>query len=549
GQANARARATVGSELNAAATDAGAAQAKLAAGDTSQVPGAPLTTGTLSDDVGLNVYEKAVSESSPEAKAAYAANQAKQNAARQNAIAGVQPTGNVADLPGAVRINADVADMASQAGVDAAQARAAANQATVDAATKAHVEGAQEAHQTALAGIQALKPDASPLEVAQHFRSIRDALEQSGTENVASAQNAASQARSVSAPAAQSPEQVGAALRAPYEIGSTAASAKVNALYDALPKDMVAPSGDIAAKAKAIQAGMLPEHSPISGEEGRLYDLASGYGDSMPLANVNALRGSILSARSTLRQSDPQSYGRLGQLLPPVDDAIDHAVENRAALDQIAVRRGLMSPQQAIQAKLERARSNVVEPKPAAMADRGGQPSASPGRSAGGDVGALPSGGPTNQRPRDVASGAGIPEVSRGTASGASETAATGSSVAAPNVGDSIFTPSGRQVGVQYRVVEGKHLVTSNNPDMTPNPEFPQELQPRDRGRAASETQVSRIAGQLQPERLGASSSVGEGAPIIGPDGVVESGNGRVLGIRRAYAQGGDSAQKYRAYL
>jgi hypothetical protein len=84
---------------------------------------------------------------------------------------------------------------------------------------------------------------------------------------------------------------------------------------------------------------------------------------------------------------------------------------------------------------------------------------------------------------------------------------------------------------------------------MTPNPAFPQEPQPRDRGRAASETQVSRIAGQLQPERLGASSSVGEGAPIIGADGVVESGNGRVLGIRRAYAQGGDSAQKYRAYL
>ena len=85
------------------------------AGDTSQVPGAPLTTGPLSDDVGLNVYEKAVSESSPEAKAAYAAHLAKQNAARQNAIAGVQPTSAVADLPGAVRINADVADMASQA--------------------------------------------------------------------------------------------------------------------------------------------------------------------------------------------------------------------------------------------------------------------------------------------------------------------------------------------------------------------------------------------------------------------------------------------------
>ena len=109
------------------------------------------------------------------------------------------------------------------------------------------------------------KPDASPLEVAQHFRSIRDALEQCDSENVASAQNAASQARSASAPVgAESPEQVGAALRAAVvRLGSAAATAKVNALYDALPKDMVAPWADIAAKAKAIQAAMLPEHSAL----------------------------------------------------------------------------------------------------------------------------------------------------------------------------------------------------------------------------------------------------------------------------------------------
>ena len=230
----------------------------------------------------------------------------------------------------------------------------------------------------------------------------------------------------------------------------------------------------------------------------------------------NVLRGSIPSARSTLRQSDPQAYGRLGQLLPAVDEAIDHAVENRAALDQIAVRRGLMSPQQAIQAKLERTRSNVVEPKPATMADRG-IPSERQSRTISGwRCWRITKRWPNKPKTWHVASGAGIPEVSRGTASGASETAATGSSVAAPNIGDSVFTPSGRQVGVQYRVVEGKHLVTSNNPDMTPNSEFPQEPQPRDRGRAASETQVSRIAGQLQPERLGASCSVGEVARSSG---------------------------------
>lgn len=92
--------------------------------------------------------------------------------------------------------------------------------------------------------------------VAQHFRAVRDALEleRSGAESIAQAQGAADQARSASVPVAQNPEQVGAALRAPYEAANADTAAKVRALYDVLPKDMVAPSGDIAAKAKAIQA-------------------------------------------------------------------------------------------------------------------------------------------------------------------------------------------------------------------------------------------------------------------------------------------------------
>lgn len=37
------------------------------------------------------------------------------------------------------------------------------------------------------------------------------------------------------------------------------------------------------------------------------------------------------------------------------------------------------------------------------------------------------------------------------------------------------------------------------------------------------------------------------GAPIVGPDNVVESGNGRSMGIWRAYEQG--QADEYRQYL
>lgn len=119
----------------------------------------------------------------------------------------------------------------------------------------------------------------------------------------------------------------------------------------------------------------------------------------------------------------------------------------------------------------------------------------------------------------------------------------------APGASDAVFTPSGDRVGVRYRLREAGDLITSHNDDMSVNPEFPAELQPRQRERAASQQQVDRIASRLNPEQLGGSSSLNEGAPIVGPDGVVESGNARTIALRRVLAEGGDAADRYRAWL
>src|SRR6185312_2187247 len=120
------------------------------------------------------------------------------------------------------------------------------------------------------------------------------------------------------------------------------------------PEDIEAPTADVAAQAKAIKAGMLPEHAPMAGEEARLFALASKYGDQAPLANLNALRSSILSEKANLKLSNPQAYGRLAQLQNSVENAIDHGIESRAALDQVAVRRGTMAPDDALPARLNR---------------------------------------------------------------------------------------------------------------------------------------------------------------------------------------------------
>jgi hypothetical protein len=48
---------------------------------------------------------------------------------------------------------------------------------------------------------------------------------------------------------------------------------------------------------------------------------------------------------------------------------------------------------------------------------------------------------------------------------------------------------------------------------------------------------------------LGIGASATDGAPIVGPDSVVESGNARALGLRRAYAENLPGAQRYRDWL
>ena len=92
---------------------------------------------------------------------------------------------------------------------------------------------------------------------------------------------------------------------------------------------------------------------------------------------------------------------------------------------------------------------------------------------------------------------------------------------------------------MRYTARDASNIAASQLADGRTNPAYPAALQPRDRTRAASIQQVNSIANRLQPERLGASASTSEGAPIIGPDGAVESGNGRTMAIMQAYADGG----------
>lgn len=111
------------------------------------------------------------------------------------------------------------------------------------------------------------------------------------------------------------------------------------------------------------------------------------------------------------------------------------------------------------------------------------------------------------------------------------------------------YTDTNDAIEYDWAIVETAELTISNRDDGTVDPAYPQELQPRDRTSAGSEAQVQDIAKNANLDRLSATNTVGDGAPIIGPDGVVESGNGRTMGIRRAYTRGLPSAANYKRRL
>jgi len=112
---------------------------------------------------------------------------------------------------------------------------------------------------------------------------------------------------------------------------------------------------------------------------------------------------------------------------------------------------------------------------------------------------------------------------------------------------NTVKTAKGTKVVTGFKVIEAKNLIISHEADGTPNPDYPSELQPRDRARATSQAWVQKTARDLDPDSLGRTTRADSGAPIVGPDRVVESGNGRTMAIREAYRIG--KADEYREWL
>ena len=93
-------------------------------------------------------------------------------------------------------------------------------------------------------------------------------------------------------------------------------------------------------------------------------------------------------------------------------------------------------------------------------------------------------------------------------------------------------------IDVEYVVVDASTLTTASG-----------DFQPRDRSLANSDAWIADTASRLDPAQLMRSPTADRGAPLVGPDMMIESGNGRFGAIMRAYERHPDRAAAYRAEI
>ena len=114
--------------------------------------------------------------------------------------------------------------------------------------------------------------------------------------------------------------------------------------------------------------------------------------------------------------------------------------------------------------------------------------------------------------------------------------------------------PGAREVQTRFELVEHDSVIASNLDEgntLTKNPAYKQDLQPRDRDTAESLQQILEISGEgFRPRRLVYPDDTGKvGAPVVGPDNMVESGNGRILALGRIFKNKGPNLANYKTTM
>ena len=394
-------------------------------------------------------------------------------------------------------------------------------------------EGEQNASR--LGAIQGMAPEAADVMkpsavLAQHNANI-DAAEQSAIKGL---QNNADTIHA-SMPEGTAPEETGSNIRTTIQKVANAARDTRSDLYKAVDPTgkLTVVTKNAAQAAKDLQSSIDPSVTIASPHAAPIINMVANLSDVTPYSKLIELDKTISAKMAEANRSgDYIGNGQLRQMKKAVMDDINNAVDNQHAWEQAGVQEGRIDPANTIAERFRQFGTNLT----GTAGEAGGEGAAR--AAATGTTGFPPAG--VGER----AGGEGL----RGAESnqGVQGPKQTPTSFEGDLNNYTIYHPKG-QLQARYELVDAKDLVTSHDTDFRENPNYPQELQSRDRGTVNSLGQINKIANELNPEWLGPSKMSAFGAPIVGPGNIVESGNGRTLGISKAYDLG--KAEHYRQWL
>jgi hypothetical protein len=324
---DAAAQQQAGDVLSRRASDVEAVKGNLAKGADVTVPGSVPTTGQQTGDMGLLSLEREQATKNP---VPFRERAGEQNAARVDALKGVQSGGDVTQVAGHFRAMLDDLDHQTDADVTSAQAGA---QQLVDNTTAAH-----------------------------------DATVGSAT--------AEGQAKTTAMGGAQTPDAYGETLRSGLVSANNAAKGRVSALYQAVDPEgnLTANVGPTRDAAKAIAGEMRPTTAPMSGPEAHVFEVAQAMPATAPARDLMDLGQQVSALKIAEQRSagDTPTYRRLSMLHDAIKSNLANAVSDKAAADDVAVKAGTMAPEQALSARIQAQVNGWKQDRVAARSNDGG---------------------------------------------------------------------------------------------------------------------------------------------------------------------------------
>jgi len=110
-------------------------------------------------------------------------------------------------------------------------------------------------------------------------------------------------------------------------------------------------------------------------------------------------------------------------------------------------------------------------------------------------------------------------------------------------------TPDGELLAGRFALREADDIRASHDVHLRENEDHAAEVGTDPRSRGDMEQRVQQIVHGFTPALLGDSPHVDEGAPVVGPDGLVEAGNARAIALQRVQQVRGQKAADYRDWL